>query len=510
MKRTVTLAIVIVTGISLALVAWNGRRETARRAALLDGITSADPAVRAAAWSQVGPERDPAPLLARLLDAEAADPVLADAATAFEARDWPSESALVLASARMADPDPLLRAIREGDFRSWPERDLLAEGVVDLLADVPPPDDARILEAALAGLDEEDLVRLADGLARSEAGLPARDRGLLALAARVPVSIDEPGRDVASGLAAAMVDPTSPLSGLPSWSLASPLLEGRGALELEARAATGDPDAVRTLARLDARRVARAETTVLSRADAGFDRRLIAVGRLLGSDSPPGDAAVLNLLATGPADADDRVHGAASIAALGLSTTAREGVLRRWTTSPASADRRAAMILGAAMDRLGALPADDPVRLLVDRTARDPQTDAESRRVARLAARSLGAWPFEPSDLEAGTYAGRTRRRPDGRVDPDATMLGMLAGDAEAERFLLLQPDLDLDAGDFAREIAWRRLLAALWRPSWIDAVGEPVPGDEYALRLWIDAIAAARLGDASALSSQDSPGSRP
>ena len=168
------------------------------------------------------------------------------------------------------------------------------------------------------------------------------------------------------------------------------------------------------------------------------------------------------------------------------------------------------MILGAAIDRLGALPADDPVRLLVDRTARDPQTDAESRRVARLAARSLGAWPFEPSDLEAGTYAGRTRRRPDGRVDPDATMLGMLAGDAEAERFLLLQPDLDLDAGDFAREIAWRRLLAALWRPSWIDAVGEPVPGDEYALRLWIDAIAAARLGDASALSSQDSPGSRP
>ena len=89
-------------------------------------------------------------------------------------------------------------------------------------------------------------------------------------------------------------------------------------------------------------------------------------------------------------------------------------------------------------------------------------------------------------------------------------MLGMLAGDAEAGRFLLLQPDLDLDASDFAREIAWRRLLAALWRPSWIESVGEPVPGDEYDLRLWIDAIAAARLGDASASPPQDSPGSRP
>ena len=64
-----------------------------------------------------------------------------------------------------------------------------------------------------------------------------------------------------------------------------------------------------------------------------------------------------------------------------------------------------------------------------------------------------------------------------------------------ADRLLVSQPASPTpDAATFAREIAWRRVLTGIFRPSWIDTVGEPVPGDEEALRLWMDMLAAARL----------------
>ena len=191
------------------------------------------------------------------------------------------------------------------------------------------------------------------------------------------------------------------------------------------------------------------------------------------------------------------MHAAACIAWLGLSDTGRAGLEDRWWRSDDEAEIRAAILLTALRHRDGSLPSEAPAIQEVDRLSRDADATPRVRRTARLAARAMQRWPFEMDDLDAEIYASRTRRFEDGRVDPDSMLLGLVAEDPVADRLLVTQPASPIaDAPTFAREIAWRRTLAGHLRPEWIDITGEPIPGDEEALRLWVDLLAAARLVD--------------
>ena len=142
--------------------------------------------------------------------------------------------------------------------------------------------------------------------------------------------------------------------------------------------------------------------------------------------------------------------------------------------------------------------AVDPTLIVIDQHARSEASPPRVRRTARLAARALDLWPFDPAVLDPDAYAARATRLGDGRVDPDAVLLGLLAGDPLAERRLVSAPaSTSGDASLLAREIGWRVVLARLHRPDWMNDVGQPIPGNEHDLRLWVDVLAARRLAEA-------------
>jgi hypothetical protein len=236
---------------------------------------------------------------------------------------------------------------------------------------------------------------------------------------------------------------------------------------------------------------------VLADAAFGYDRRTIAAFRLLDHDAAPGDAAILNLLDDGPADGDDTVHAAALLGTRGLSTSARDRLIQRWLGSEDADQRRAGVMLAAVAARLGRTPLDPDAIATIDRLAIDQAADPRLRRTARLATRVLDRWPH--GDLDADAYAARTTRLDDGRLDADTVLLGILAGDPGASRRLTDAPRAaplpDPErAAAFARDVAWRRAIASSIAPRRFRRVGEPIPGDEDDLRLWIEALAAERL----------------
>lgn len=500
MSRKVTLAFVLVTGVAIALVIASLQRGSSRRAAILEGIVDQDASIRAEAWKLMGPDPGRSVVTEQLLAHRDRPAVLAEAAVEFDRRDWANEAILVTAAARLGDHHPLITHLDRGDLGDAESREELLAGIAAVVAGADPALGERMIEACLGWLSAEEREMLLEALIVAGATTPEIDRPLLvmALMGTPPPSgsPDSPvtvlARCIATGDAPAT---TEEIRLLPGWTLGIPSLDSFGRSELRRRMNDGDAEARRTLGTLDRDRLlANAERVAADRA-AGFERRTISAARLVEQERTPGDAALLNLLATGPGDADGSVHASVVIARGGLSETARDGLEARWLRSTDETELRAGLLLVAMRHRDGELATDDPGRLEIDRLARETESPPRVRRAARLVARATDRWPFEPSDLDADAYADRTRRLEDGRYDPDAILLGLVSDDPEAARLLVSPPVLPTaDAATLAREIAWRRVLAGVFHPDWIDAVGEPVPGDEDALRLWIDLLAATRL----------------
>ena len=122
----------------------------------------------------------------------------------------------------------------------------------------------------------------------------------------------------------------------------------------------------------------------------------------------------------------------------------------------------------------------------------------------------MDAWSAD--DPDPADYAARTARLPDGDLDPDAVMLGILAGDGDVLRRLTTRPELpdgpldEATTRDWAAEIAWRVSLVRGLRPDWWKTVGEPVPGSIRSLRHWIDLLDACRRYDRG-FATTDRPG---
>lgn len=502
MTRKVTLAFVLVTGVAIALVIASLQRGSDRREAILEGIVDPDASIRAEAWKLMGPEPGRSVVIERLLEHRGRAAVLAEAAVEFDRRDWTNDAILVTAAARLGDHLPLITHLDRGDLGDADSRRELLAGIAAVVVGGNPTLGERMIEACLGWLSPSEREMLLEALIMAGATSPEIDRPLLAMALMgTPPPSGSPDSPV-TVLARCIATEKAPRTAeeirlLPAWTLGIPSLDSFGRSELQRRMNEDDAEARRTLGTLDRDRLMANAETVAADRGAGFERRAISAARLVEQGRTPGDAALLNLLATGPGDADGTVHASVVIARGGLSETARQRLSGRWLRSTDGTELRAGLLLAAMRHRDGELATDDPVRLEIDRLARDPETPPRVRRTARLVARATDRWPFDPSDLDADAYANRTRRLEDGRYDPDGVLLGLVSGDPEAARLLVSRPEIPAaDAATFAREIAWRRVLAGVFHPDWIDAVGEPVPGDEDALRLWIDLLSATRSTD--------------
>merc|ERR1711938_212559 len=145
---------------------------------------------------------------------------------------------------------------------------------------------------------------------------------------------------------------------------------------------------------------------------------------------------------------------------MGLDRTTRDDLQRRWSTSEDAARRRAGILLAALTAAEDGPPTDAETIAGIRATADDPDAGPAVRRTARLGLRAMDAWSAD--DPDPADYAARTARLPDGDLDPDAVMLGILAGDADVLRRLTTPPDLpdgpldEVTTRRWAAEIAWR------------------------------------------------------
>jgi hypothetical protein len=502
--RPLTIALMLVAGMAIALVVTSGDRTERRELGLLASITDDDGFIRRAAWAsldEASGEARRAEIAARLAEPTTSRAVLADAARGYLDLGWPIDASHAVAAGEFGDADAFLawftpalgaddralesaataiRSIVSTDQRSADE--LMATLVAFAGS---PADDARVERIARI-IDDPTVTPIPRiRLALGRLGAPPR---------RSPVDFDDV--DAVRWL---LADPDTEVGAVlakaPVWSLAaagSPARRHLSTLEAEGR-----PDAARAIGLADPERVVRAERAVLADPSFGFDRRTIAAFRLLDSEAGPGDATILNLLDDGPADGDGTVHAAALLAWRGLSVTAASRLNARWISSDEVARRRAGIVLAAVRHLAGHVEVDPAIVAAIDRLAVDPAGDARTRRTARLATRVLGRWPH--GDVDAAAYAARTTRLDDGRLDADAVLLGVLAGDADASRRLTTSPRMaplpDPErAAAFARDIAWRRAIVSSLAAERCRSIGEPIPGDEDDLRLWIEALAADRL----------------
>jgi hypothetical protein len=502
--RPLTIALVLVAGMAIALVVTSQDRTQRRELSVLESIASEDGFVRRAAWASLNGESSEhlrAEIAASLKAPNTSRAVLADAARGHLDLGWPIEASHAIAAGEFGDADaflawfvpaieaddaslesaaPAIRAIVATDQRSADE---LMTTLVDFAGS--PADDERI----------ERIVRIIDDPSTTAITRIRLALGRLgAVPRRSSVDLDDVDA-VRRLLADSEVDTAAVLDASPVWALAAAGEPARRHLEM--LAAEGRPDAARAIAFADRDRVVRAERAVLADHSFGFDRRTIAAFRLLDADAPPGDAAILNLLDAGPADGDGTVHAAALLAWRGLSSTAAARLNARWLGADDADRRRAGIVLTAVRMVAGNDDVDPSLVSDLDRSAVDQTVDARTRRTARLATRPLGRWPHD--DLDASSYAARTTRLDDGRLDADAVLLGVLAGDADASRRLTDTPRMaplpDPErAAAFARDVAWRRAVVSSLAPERFRLVGEPIPGDENDLRLWIEALAADRL----------------
>ena len=307
------------------------------------------------------------------------------------------------------------------------------------------------------------------------------------------------------------VDPGDSTDLVPAWLLAT-RADPRSRATLVSRSEAGDDAARLALALRDPGTVRRVNRAVLLDDEEGIDRRLIAAGRLVSVDGlrPRDRAVLLRLLDTSPADTRGTVHAAALIAHRGLDPTTRNDLQRRWSTSEDAARRRAGILLAALAAAEDGPPTDAETVAGIQATADDADAGPAVRRTARLGLRAMDAWSFDAPD--PADYAARTARLPDGDLDPDAVMLGILAGDADVLRRLTTPPELPdgpLDEATtrrWAAEIAWRVSLVRGLRPDWWKTAGEPVPGSIRSLRRWIELLDACRRIDPG-FATTDRPG---
>ncbi len=504
MIRPLTIALVLVSGMAVALVATSYDRTERRELGLLASLTDDDGLIRRSAWASLDSSSGEArrtEIAARLAEPNTSRVVLADAARGYLDLGWPIEPSHAIAAGELGDAHaflawfgpaleaddgaleaaaPAIRSILSTDQRA-------ADELMSMLVTFAgAPADAARIERLAAIIDDPSATPMTRvSLTLGRLGAPPR---------RSPIDLDAVDA-VRWLLADPDTDVGAVLTNAPVWSLAAAGDPARRHLTtLEAQ---GVADAARAIGLADPDRVVRAERAVLADPSFGFDRRTIAAFRLLDADAGPGDAAILNLLDDGPSDGDGTVHAAALLAWRGLSDTAASRLNTRWIGSDDADRRRAGIVLAAVRQIAGHVDTDPAIIAAIDRIAVDQSADARVRRTARLATRALGRWPH--GDVDAATYAARTTRLDDGRLDADAVLLGVLAGDADASRRLTTTPrPAPLpDAGRaaaFARDIAWRRAVVSSLAPERFRIVGEPIPGDENDLRLWIEALAADRL----------------
>ena len=512
MRNTTTIAIALVTGIAVALVLTSLRNQADRDDVILEGLRSTEVDLRREAWALVPTtdEIDRETIAPFLLDSTKPSPpaALADAARAFMDRGWSIPTRMVDAAAIQGDSMPLLAWLEW----NWPSEPRGLEAItpglqIILAADQSMADDCLDLLFAVDSSEHRTAIRslIENSSTSSERLTPDSPlgRSLLAMSLLEPESVAVAAADP-SLLAAAtfLANPNGTSSieidRLPAWMRVNSVDPHQLDL-LQQRADQGDVDAGLAIAMQDEARVIRAERRVLADRDASFSRRSLAGARLLDRNDQPGDATLLGLLAEGPSDPDGTVHAAAILAWRGLSPTAVQRIEMRWLDSDDPDDLRAAMVLGTLRraPRIEPESFDDQTLLAIDRHARSETSPPRVRRTARLAARALDLWPFDPAMLDADAYAARATRLPGGRVDPDAVLLGLLADDPLAERRLVSPPiSTPGDASILAREIGWRVVLTNLLRAGWMADIGEPIPGDEADLRLWVDVLAARRLAE--------------
>ena len=522
MKRATTIAVAIVAGIAVALVIRSELATRARESALLDAITAVDPDVRRSGWAAIPEGSDLERRVEIVERVRTAGPdAKADAGRAFLDRGWRPDLEtdrieLATAAAQAGDPAPLLAwfdvawASDAGALSRW-SAGLAA--VFDGRSTTSPAGVDRLLDALLASPTDARLEAIEAWRADSSATRSARvDRTLdlaLGLHGRRPPRVDDESTAMQAILADG--DPGASIELVPAWLLAT-RPDRRSRSVLESRSDAGDDAARLALALQDPNAVRRVNRAVLLDDDEGIDRRLIAAGRLasLGSLGPRDRDLVLSLLRTTPADARGTVHAAAMIAFDTLDRTTRDDLRRLWSTSDEPAPRRAAILLAALETIEGDESPDAEAIATIRAVADDPEAEPAVRRTARLGLRAMDAWAVD--DPDPADYAARTARLPDGRLDPDAVMLGILADDPNVLRRLTTPPDLpdgpldDATTRGWATEIAWRVSLVRGLRPDWWKTAGEPVPGSIRSLRRWIDLLDACRRLDPG-FATTDRPG---
>ena len=512
MRRAASVAGVLVAGIAIALVWRSTLAARDRENALIAAIASDDASARLAAWPSISAQSDPA--LRRRIEFAfrvATSEARADAARAFLERDWrPTDTvaavAFALAAASQNDPEPTLVWFTEAWRRHPAALSNWSPALIAVMRhdhrDQDPQTD-RLLDQILAA-DQVSWLQAVEQWRSTRADeLPQSAIESIDLAlgvrGRSPKSIESETTAMQMILAGDL-DQSDAADRSPSWFLAA-RTGVHLASTLEQRAANGEGAARIAIALQDDLRTRQINRRVLADTELDLDRRIIAAGRLLELD-PPDDATLLNLLADGPANADGAVHGLALIANRGLSDTARRRLVNRWLSIENPNQRRGAILI-ATLDALETeVDIDQETLASIRRSATLDEPDVDVRRTARLALRALGHWPLV--DVDPSAYASRTCRLSDGRLDPDAVLLGLLAGDPAATRHLASQPDLpddvskDANRRRWASEIAWRVAITRSLRPSWFKVTGEPIPGDVATLRRWIDLLEACRRTDPS------------
>lgn len=492
MSRPATIAAVLVAGMAIALVLSTRQDATRGHDTTVEAVAAPIAVIRREAWTSIPAAAESTlrdRIVTRLAAPDTTEAALADAARGFHERSWRIESTHAIAAGELGDGEVFVAWFAE----AWPaDPDLLersADAIHAVLA-LDTPSASRLLDLLLRAPETSiaDVGAVLDG--STDTSTPVQ----LALGrrGRRPEAVETRVDAARRLLADPATDDPRVLERAPVWTLAAAGDAARAALA--ARATSGDPEAARAIALADPDRVIRGERPVLADHEFPFERRALAAFRLLDREAPPGDAAILNLLDDGPADRDGTVHAAALLADRGLSSTAAERLAERWRSSSLDDQRRAGIMLTAVRHARGIQASPSAIEM-IDRLSIDADAAPRLRRTARHAARVLDRWPHD--DLDPTVYAARTTRLDDGRLDPDAVLLGILAGDANASRRLGASPRLDEvaeRAPALASAIAWRRTILAALAPTRLAAIGEPIPGDEDDLRLWIDAIEADRL----------------
>ena len=518
MKRVtrISLAMAVLIGILLATaIAIQPRnmtfakRQAAMLRATMPAAVSPDPRQRASGWDrlqEISQDLSDEDLLwleenAVLKSIKHDDPgIILDAALHFaDLGIQPVQHAPIFATALAEDAhDPRQSLdwfikLKTGPLEPW------SSAIRGLLSSDSPDIRQRTIAAILSSTDG----RTRNELNPFMSALPEddrRNRAVLALALGLSGSPDPRSNDpvisATTALRTLLADqasgnPSSPdvLTGTPA-SLLHLAGADTGLRVLQERADEGEPAALRALKVSDRDQVEQNARAVIDRKRSDIEIRRLAAWQLPALD----DGTTTGLLQAAPADGENTVHATALLAEKHLSPQALRALANDWFTDLDPDRRRTAAVITALSGK--------GLKQLQEAEAREQ--DPHARRTMRLAMLSFGSWPL---DLDAAAYTARTRKLPNGRIDPDSTLLLLLGGDRSALADLSSQPELpstnlnEEDRARWRRAIQWRDWLLARMVPEWQRTIGEPIGGDEEGLRLRLDLLEAMRVTSESELS---------